>query len=624
MGLFRRDPPPPPPLVRRARTVPYTQALTASAKVLLPASGDPRKQDKIKVEPWQRDAWNYYDLVGELWYAANFYGGCLSRVILTPGLRQRDGRIGGVWGDEDDEGNPIPLHPWAGIAADLLEDLRSPVGGQAAILRSLGVNLAVAGEAYLLGQDDETVQTSKRWEVLSVEELQKGEGVGKYKRGDEEIDEETSLVARVWRPHPRKSKQADASTKALLEILEELVILTRGVRATATSRLAGAGVYWVPEEIDYPGDEDDDTSEEAQGTKPDPFTTDLIRAMVTPISDKGSAAAVVPMVVRAPADYIEKIRFDDFTRSFDSYPSVALRKEAVERFAQGIDLPVEIVTGQGGANHWSAWQIDEQTFKAHIEPMLTLICDGLTGGYLVPGLLASGAKPEEITDLVVHYDAAELVTHPNQSADATQAFDRVAIRGATYRRVLGFTEDDAPDEDEVEERLRVALGMRGTGQAAPAGGTGATPGGSPSEVQPGTPSTGEATSGNLAALTAAAAQVAIERAIERAGAKVRGRVNGRREVRDAINGLEARRVCAQLGPALTSEIVGEADLFAGEFAVLGRSVTEWARAEGRKDAPEVAGRVVAATERLARSRLYSPERVSISPADFFEAVTPRE
>lgn len=619
MALFRRDPPPPLP-VRKVRRSPYTQALTASAKVLVPAQVG-KKPEKLTVEPWQAEAWNYYDLVGELWYAANFYGGCLSRVILTPGMRGRDGRVGEVWGDENEDGVPEPLHPWAGPASDLLEDLRSPVGGQAAILRAFGINLAVAGESYLLGQDDSDVPTAKRWEVLSVEELTKGEGK-KYKRGDEEIDPETSLVARIWRPHPRKSTKADSSVKALREILEELVILTRGVRATATSRLAGAGVYWVPEEIDYPGDEDDDSSEEAQGTKPDPFTTDLIKAMVTPISDKGSAAAVVPMVVRAPADYIEKIRFDDFTRSFDSYPSVALRKEAVERFAQGIDLPVEIVTGQGGANHWSAWQIDEQTFKAHIEPMLTLICDGLTGGYLHPGLLAMGAKPEEIADLICHYDPSELVTHPNQAADATQAFDRVSIRGATYRRVLGFTEDDAPDPEEVEERLRIAVAMKGTGAAAPPGGTAPSPGGSPSEVEPGAPSTGEASS-QLAALTAAAAEVAIERAIERAGAKVRGRVNGRREVRDAIGGVAAREVCAQLGPALTSEIVPEGDLFVGEFTALGRSVNDWAREMGRKDGPEVSGRVVAVVERMARSRLYSCDRVSVSPADFLDAVQGR-
>lgn len=623
MGLLRRTPPPPTTPPRRYRPSDVL-SLTASAKVLTPGPGEPAsKAGKIKGETWQAEAWNYYDLVGELWYSANFYGGCLSRVFLTLGVRQRDGRIGPVWGDENADGTPEPLHPWAGPASDLLEDLRSPVGGQAAILRAFGVNLAVAGEAYLLGQDDDAVPTAKRWEVLSVDEL-KSEG-DHYKRGDEKIDPVESLVVRLWRPHPRKSKQADSAVRPLLDILEELVLLTRGVRATTTSRLAGAGVYWVPEEIDYPGSNDEDPTVD----QPEPFTADLIKAMTTPISDKGSAAAVVPMVVRAPADYIEKVRHDDFTRNFDSYPSVALRKEAVERFAQGIDLPVEIVTGQGGANHWSAWQIDEQTFKAHIEPMLTIIADGLTGGYLIPGLIAMGAEPEEVNDLVVHYDAAELVTHPNQAADAQQAHDRMAIRNATFRRVLGFTEDDAPDEEEVAERIRIATAMKGT-SVNPGGGNAApTPAGSPSEVTPGAPSQEESTI--LAAMVSAAAEVAIERAIERTGARVRGRLNGRHDLRAVVSGVGAREVCSQLGPSAVLEVLGraegdrrvpaeEAELFAGEFTVLGRAVTTWARDMGRRDAPEVAGRVVATTERLARQRLYSPPGQHVSPADFLAAV----
>ena len=622
MGLFSRTPPPPPPKVRRYAPS-DVHALTASAKILSPTPVG-EKPGKAKGEGWQTEAWNYYELVGELWYAANFYGGCLSRVYLTPGLRQRDGRIGTVWGDEDEEGNPTPLHPWAGPAADLLEDLRSPVGGQAAILKAFGINLAVAGEAYLLGQEDEAVPTSRRWEVLSIDEL-KSEGESTFKRGDEKLPPD-ALVVRLWRPHPRYSKKADSAVRPLLDILEELVILTRGVRATATSRLAGAGVYWVPEEIDYPGSEDED---ETQGEKPDPFTADLIKAMTTPISDRGSAAAVVPMVVRAPADYIDKVVHHDFTRNFDSYPSTALRKEAVERFAQGIDLPVEIVTGQGGANHWSAWQIDEQTFKAHIEPMLTLLCDGLTGGYLIPGLVAMGAAPEEVQDLVVHYDPAELVTHPDQGANAKDAHAVYAIRNATLRRALGFTEDDAPDDDEINERVRIAQAIKGPGLFGGGGGASPTPAGDPAEVQPGAPDAGEAT--QLAAMVAAAAEVAIERAIERTGAKVRGRLNGRHDLRAACAGVGSREVCSQLGPTAVLEVLGrqegerriaarEEELFAGEFTALSRSVTRWAREQGRRDSAEVAGRVVATVERLARARLYSPPGQHVSPADFLAAV----
>jgi len=628
MGLFRRDLPPPQP-VRHYRKVPYTRALTASAKTLSPVpSGE--KASKPKASAWQAEAWNYYDLVGELHYAATFYGACLSRCYLTPGVVGPDGKIGPAFGDpqtvdgpdgpvELGDAEPEQLHPFARVASDLLLDLRSPVGGQSSILRSFGVNLSVAGEAYLLGVREKDLPTN-RWEVLSVDELRAGDREGKYRRIGQATDSkgedlpDDALIVRVWRPHPRFSTQADSSVRPLLDILEELVILTRGVRATATSRLAGAGVYWVPDEIDYPGNDDEEGDDED-----DPFTRDLIKAMMAPIEDRGSAAAVVPMVVRAASDLIGKIRHDDFSRNFDAYPSVALRGEAVQRLAQGLDLPVEIVTGQGGVNHWSAWQIDEQTFKSHIEPMLTLVCDALTVGYLHPALEAMGATPEQITDLVVHFDATELVAHPNRANDAKDAYDRLEVRGATLRTSLGFTDDDAPDEEEVSERIRRAVALRGPG-AAVGGGSPGQPAGDPAQgadqVEPGPP--GEAA--QLAAMIAAATEVAVDRAVERAGARVRGRLNGRQDLRAALERVHNREVGINLGPALVTEIAGTDSLFAGEFTALTRAVQRWAEEVGHPNPSACAMAVFHQAEELATTRFYTQGR-SVSPADFLGVVS---
>jgi hypothetical protein len=38
--------------------------------------------------------------------------------------------------------------------------------------------------------------------------------------------------------------------------------------------------------------------------------------------------------------------------------------ECIERIAIGLDMPPEILIGLQDANHWTAWQIDEQTWKA--------------------------------------------------------------------------------------------------------------------------------------------------------------------------------------------------------------------------------------------------------------------
>lgn len=608
------------PLFRRRTVVEappgFVAALTAAAQVLDPAV-DKSRQGKVRREAWQTQVWDLYEQVGELHYASNFVASCLSRVRLVPGLLDPSdptGQAGPAFGDEDPEtGLPEPLHPLAVEASDLLAGLRSRFGGQATIMRAFGLNLSIAGECHLWGSED---QGQRLWEVLSTEELRADEGGG-MKRiagpGDPgtPISEGEPLV-RVWRPHPRWSQRADSAVRSLLDVLEELVLLTRGVRATTTSRLAGAGILFVAEEIDYPAPADAPPgSEEA-----DPFTTDLITAMTTPVSDKGSAAAVVPMVVRAPGEWIDKgVRHLDFTRNFDSYPSVALRDEAVKRFAQGIDLPVEVVTGQGGANHWSAWQIDESTFKAHIEPLLELITDALTTGYLRPGLLAPDPmrKDADVADLVVGFDASELVVHPNRSADATLLYDRIELSGRVLRSSSGFSEDDAPDDEERARRLaeRPAPVSQPPGGSTPNQSTNPEQGAD--EVEPGTPN-------SLAVRIAAAAEVAVERAVERAGARLRSKANGATALRDSIGRAPSHEVASLLGPSHVAELIPERDLFAGEFGAFARSVCKWAAADGIVDAGAVAERALAVVERLAMARLYG--HAAITPEAFSEAVGP--
>src|SRR3954447_8885236 len=180
--------------------------------------------------------------------------------------------------------------------------------------------------------------------------------------------------------------------------------------------------------------------------------------MSTAISDKGSAAQTVPFVVRAPADLLhpDKFRTIDLSPTHTS-DSAEKRKEAVQRFAQGIDLPVEIVTGHAGTTFANAVVIDDALFKSHIEPVLEIICDALTAGYLRP------AMGEDVA-FKVHYDSGELVARPNRAADAKDVHDRFALSDASLRTATGFGDSDAPDDEEIEERIRIkqAINTRST------------------------------------------------------------------------------------------------------------------------------------------------------------------
>ena len=599
---------------------------------------------------WQQQAWAYYDTVGELHYSMSFVGACLSRCKLTVGLPDDDGHIGPVFDEEGEaiktnDGKAIPGTEQAGTALELIKALKSDVGGQAQLLRTMGINLGVTGEFNLVGSLKEAAEADVtstaalaemdklQWEVLSTEEFRRsGEDYVRYRlpgSTPQEIPSESVHAIRVWRNHPRYSDLPDSSTKSVLDVLEELVLLTREVRGEAMSRLASAGLLLVPNEIEYPDDENDD-SESDQG---DPFTRDLIATMATAISDKGSAAQTVPFVIRAPGDQLHPDRFRhiDLTPK-NSSDSAAKRKEAVQRLAQGIDLPVEIVTGHAQTTFSNAVQIDDSLFKSHIEPLLEIICDALTAAYLAPALKAGRQTVD--SPLVVHFDSSELVARPNRAADAKDLHDRWTLSDASLRSAAGFSDSDAPDDDEILKRVEIKqailirqtiktdpLGLETENQALndksaeneasiarlkeleagnpPSAGQPNTAPGAP--IQQG-PQDGNNTDKTLAAAAFTfAAEVSIERAVKRVGARLRGKAAKEQGSKDQLSQVPDAEVAVTLGKATVKRLTkGDPGLFAEDFTTLAnivlRHTGDRAFSEALKDA----------CIDLAEDRLYNP------------------
>src|SRR6185369_14958904 len=127
-------------------------------------------------------------------------------------------------------------------------------------------------------------------------------------------------------------------------------------------------------------------------------------------------------VVRADADLIPAIHHLTFD-SKDDDVAIAKMDALLLRFAQGMDLPMEVIMGHQSTTFANAVQIDESTYKAHIEPGVGLFCGFLTSGYLWPSLGAVrpvDADPEDqillplagdpITRLRIVADASALVT----------------------------------------------------------------------------------------------------------------------------------------------------------------------------------------------------------------------
>lgn len=408
---------------------------------------------------WQAECYRHFAICGEARFASKFVGHALSRATLGIATPSKDG--------------PVPVEN--GPAVDALDALFNGKDGQAQMLDALGTHLTIAGECYLVGR---AVDGEDVWEIVSILEMRVqgsrwaihyGEGVPDVPLTDSDV------VIRIWLPNPARRIEADSPFRSLLPILTEIEWLTRHIFAQTSSRLAGAGLLMLPQGMSFPPPPSVDGQPQQTANEADAFMLTLADAMLQPISDPSSPSAMVPIVVTAPDDSIDKAKLMHFWSELDSN-ALAMRSEAIRRFALGMDMPPEQVlgmhssgggTGGGrstGVSHWGAWQIEEATIKMHIEPMLELVANSLTIGYLRPLL------GDSVGDQAVVYDSSTLRLRPDRSKEAMELYDRGLLSGSVLLRENGFAPEDLPSDDEFKTWLlrKVASGSATPEQVAAA------------------------------------------------------------------------------------------------------------------------------------------------------------
>lgn len=410
---------------------------------------------------WQADAWELYDSVSELRFGVSWLANACSRARLYVGRIDPDGSsepvpINADFEDEEFEDQGLTVQDVTNLLAPL-EELGGGQLGQSEMLRRLSIHLNIPGESYLIGYDDPETN-ERRWVVASSDEVQSSGGGIKLQLPDManhqvEIDPERSTILRIWRPHPRLAYQADSPLVALRQPLRELIDLSAHITATAESRLAGAGVLFVPDELTTPQPEQ---SEGANPLHADPFTAALIEAMAAPLKNRDSASAVVPLVVRGPAEAGKSLQHISFSTEFDKHAR-ELRESAIRRVATGMDMPPEVLLGMGESNHWSAWQVEESAIKLHIEPLLGLICDALTTNFFQPVLKKMGFAAAE--SYAIWYDTTDLTLRPNRAPEAMQAYQQGLIGESATRREMGFSDEDAPTDEERARALATQVAL---------------------------------------------------------------------------------------------------------------------------------------------------------------------
>ena len=467
----------------------------------------------------------YYDAIGEARYAWHFYPRMLMPLRIYPALLV-DGKP-----EEITEGPPV----------DLLDRIQDPGGGRKMIAKNYGRLIFGVGETFLLGTKLGS-NDAEQWQCVWREELRFDDAGNvthrvaeheadndslKFRLEDspplDELPPNSAVAYRMWTPHPRFSFWPDAPFLGVLDIAEELLLLTASVMATARARVVRSPIVTVPLELS-PGSPDP-----TELPDDDPLNDPLLEKIIEHIEgiseDPTDPAALAPFLMWGTGEFLDKIRAIWLHKSESDYAEQAMRQECLGRFGTGLDLPPEVIKGLIEGSHWSSWAVTDDMWTSHGRGVADQYVSDLGMSYLRPAL-----KEQEYQDwkqVIVAYDASAVKVNPDRVKDAQQAWDRGAIGYKALREATNFDEEDKQTPEEHREWLsikaRIPLGgavsdARDPNRNLPAGEDPDQRGTPPGEPGPRSERT------NLpeaAALALGAAQVGLMRCRERAGARLR-------------------------------------------------------------------------------------------------------
>lgn len=528
--------------------------------------------EKPEPKHWQYKAFQYYDDVPEVRFAANFIANTMSRLRLVAAEIP-----------EDPKDPPKPTDNKA--IKNAINNFKNSRSGQSGLLKRYGQHLFLAGETYVCGETDPDGEQD--WEVYSPLELRVigtyGSSNAKYEIVMEEggtprpVPENTT-VFRVWNEHPAYYFEPDSALRGLSSQCEKLITLENQDVSVARSKFAGSGILTVPSELLSIGISDVD---EEQDAAEDPLIVSIQEAMIQPIIGTLQPEDVVPMIISGASDYLKEIRHITLEKSINAF-SDEQKLSTIRRMATAMDLPNEVLLGMGGTNHWTAWKIYEETFQAHLRPFAELICNSITIAYLHPALAA--ADVEDYKKYIVWYDDSDLVSKPDKSQNAIKAHERLVLSDEALLREMNLDPNDLPDEEELVRRSTLLMrdsqylidkglisdpsadaGPRKSHDAKVAyqedksRASADTPGAAKSPL-PGT-NEGEkevARKGNITASafsehTKGYVEATIERALEKAGAKVRTMIPKNSEASRLIDQYPNNKIISQLDDGMLEQ-----------------------------------------------------------------------
>jgi hypothetical protein len=397
-----------------------------------------RGRQQSTQEQWQVEAWYYWVSVGEL---------RAPTVWIANAVSQADLHASTLDADTGKPTGPSELPQSIAVANQALGGANQRAG----LLRTIALCWQVVGEAWIIIRPNSGAGQPDTWLVLSGNKVSaKGES---WQYTDPYTLEFVTLGARdrlirVWCPHPNDQSKADSSVRAALPILREIEKGSQNIAARLDSRIATNGVMALAEDLDFPKG-DFETSAAA-------FTDFFMQAAEAGLANPGQASSQVPLAFTAPGELIANggaFAHFDLSTEFDQNV-VVLRDNGRDRLAATLDMPKGVADQtQTESNHWSAWQVEESTYKIFIEPLLKAIGDPITTEWFRPSLELMGVAPDAADREEIAWDTTAIVARPDDTENLRDLYDKVLISDEYMLTENGVPEDAMPDSAERTRRV---------------------------------------------------------------------------------------------------------------------------------------------------------------------------
>jgi hypothetical protein len=471
------------------------------------------------------------DVIGEVRYAVGWIADQMSRMdwqILVNGDEEWTLTL------PDKKGTVSSKEDLTEASATVLD----VIGWNENSVRQITTNLFVAGQGdYIAYKDD---KGATRWKVVSVVARNRGE----------ELKKALLTVPMLW-PHPADDSYPDAPLFGVLPVLEDLTWLAKLSSSQSANRIGMRGILAAATGLDSAGPKGN-------------FWEDLKDSIKKKMEDPTDSA---PLFLRGDQTLVEPSGsglkglgwlIPDFP--YDDKIAAKIEK-AIQRLAYGLPLPPEILTGMQAQSRATAFQVEESSYRAHIEPPATLVA------HVAEQALAL-VFPEG-TMIEVRPDPSELLARRHSVQDVKDALLTGAVSFKYFREVLGIPETEAATAADILLLLQI-LGRQA--EAAPETDPANVAADEPVNAAVGEPEDDplsdpelQAMSNMLQALDEAllmelggATQQAVDRARERVGAKARTNPDLRRNVDKEVPNSE---VAAAIGvQALTDAGIPVSDI----------------------------------------------------------------